>query len=226
MKANHGLRGLGIAAIVCCMTALAAPEARAMSLSFDTNDSQFANGSATFTDTTTFGSLTVKFTPNSVSSGSVSNGDSVLLGKFEVSTSNFYTGALGLAQGFTLTINQTDPVLGSNSASAVLQGFLVFLDGGYAIDFGQSNASVNVPVSTPNVNYALQDLKVALTTDGLDGGLLLLSPDHATELRAVVTGHGLAAVPEPSTIALALTGFGTFGLVRFRRQRALKASAA
>lgn len=228
MRKRHVLRGTGIAALACLLAAVATPETRAdFSLAFTTSNSHFGSGTdTTFTQVDATGAtLTVIFTPSSVAT-TIADGGTVSLGSFEVSTTGPFGFSGQFSESFTLQIDQTSPVGGASSVSALLEGALTFSSGTLVVNFqNANNTTIAVPSSPPNVTYALQGLENGVFLNLNPSGTIPTDSAIVTPLNAIVTSQGLAVIPEPSSIAFVLTGLGTAGLMRLRRRKPAKAPA-
>ena len=140
-------------------------------------------------------------------------------------------GSLNLAGG-TLSLMNASGINGQTFASLSLSGASTLLLNGSALTFGSlgsivSGATLTIDGSNPSTNtdYAFRllgdissdaDFGALLAATTIDGQSAVYSFDGVyTDVTASV-----AAVPEPSTIALTLAGFGVMGVVMRRRRNA------
>jgi hypothetical protein len=127
-------------------------------------------------------------------------------GSFRLTTTNAFS---DFTSPFTLTINFTQPQIGSSTASATITGTIGSLGGNLFVDFagfsGSSNNLANyATVAGTNIRYFVSDLEIG-------------APQQDGVRNISITG-AVAVVPEPSTYMLLGTGLGALGLVARRRR--------
>jgi hypothetical protein len=114
-----------------------------------------------------------------------------------------YTGT-----AFTLLVNFTAPSIASGTFAALLTGEVS----------GANNGGVQFTFTNPTQTFNSPSGPFSLTVNNLSVG--------GSNVNTPITGFILAAVPEPSTWAMMLVGFGGIGLAMRRRRRPVLAQIA
>jgi hypothetical protein len=224
--------------MACGLAAMAAVRADAgQTLSYDTYSSTFSGASGvTVTNDSVAHTSTLDFTASNGAEyqitfheNAVSNADfgtTVSLGSFTFKDVSGKNGPDSVPSGvqFTLTIDQTDPSVGTNSTSATLIGTLQkdAAKGDLILTF--SNASLLVPSAggPDSVTYALQGVDPSSFKFTLLPNIASIS--NTVALNAIATANlnpGDAVAPEPSTLLGACTAaVAGLGYASRRRGRA------